>query len=137
MAHPLLPTALLLGTGLLAGGPVAADNDRHRPPPRPPQPLLCAQLAGDAGGLVGTPGIKAVTAAIVPAAGANVSFCQVDVLVGNSPQQNINVRVGLPLGPLDGRKVFRWNRGIWVTGFVVSAAFTVGMYLFLGTSPPY
>ena len=102
MAHPLLPTALLLGTGLLAGGPVAADNDRHRPPPRPPQPLLCAQLAGDAGGLVGTPGIKAVTAAIVPAAGANVSFCQVDVLVGNSPQQNINVRVGLPLGPLDG-----------------------------------
>jgi len=43
----------------------------------------------------------------------------------------------LPFGPLDGRKVFRWNRGIWVTGFVVSAAFTVGMYLLLGTSPPY
>ncbi|HET7528278.1 MAG TPA: tannase/feruloyl esterase family alpha/beta hydrolase [Burkholderiaceae bacterium] len=111
MAQTLLPAALVLGAGLLAGGPAAADNP-HKPPPRPPQPLMCSQLSSDAGGLVGTTGIKSVTSAIVPAAGANVSYCQVDVLYGTSPQQNINIRVGLPLGPLDGGSggmVGAWN----------------------------
>ena len=65
-------------------------------------PLLCAQLAGAAGGLVGTPGIKTVDATVVPGLGSNVPYCQVNVLYGTSPDQNINVRVGLPLGPLDG-----------------------------------
>ena len=102
MPHPFLLTALLAGSGVLAALPARAHDDQHRPPPRPAQPLMCSQLAGDAGGLVGTPGIKTVTAAVVPAAGSNVSFCQVDVLYGTSPEQNINVRVGLPLGPLDG-----------------------------------
>jgi len=96
------PAALVFGAGVLSSLPAAARDDAHRPPPRPAHPLMCSQLAGDAGGLVGAPGIKSVAAAIVPAAGANVSFCQVDVLYGTSAEQNINVRVGLPLGPLDG-----------------------------------
>ena len=112
MTHSFLSAALLVGTGVLAGAPAAAHDNQHSPPPRPPQPLMCSQLAGAAGGLVGTPGIKTVTAAIVPAAGSNVSFCQVDVLYGTSDAQNINVRVGLPLGPLDGGTggvVGAWN----------------------------
>ena len=78
MAHSFIPLALLVGTGVLAGLPAAAHDNNHRPPSRPPQPLMCSQLAGAAGDLVGTPGIKTVTAAVVPAAGANVSYCQVD-----------------------------------------------------------
>jgi len=112
MTHPFLSAALLVGTGVLAIPPAAAHDDRHRPPPRMPQPLMCSQLAGDAGGLVGKPGIKSVTAVVVAAAGSNLSFCQVDVLYGTSAQQNINVRVGLPLGPLDGGSggvVGAWN----------------------------
>ena len=95
------PLLLVAGcAGVLASLPAIA-HDKHRPH-HPPQPLMCSQLAGEAGGLIGSPGIKAVTAAVVPAAGNNVSFCQVDVLYGTSEQQNINVRVGLPLGLLDG-----------------------------------
>jgi hypothetical protein len=112
MVHRFSPAALALGAGVLASLTAAAHDARHRPPPRPAQPLLCAQLAGAAGGLVCSPGIKSVTAAVVPAAGGNVSYCQVDVLVGTSEQQNINVRVGLPLGPLDGGSgglVGAWN----------------------------
>ena len=106
------PSALLIGAGLLAALPAAAQGNKHRPAPRPAQPLLCAQLAGEAGGLVGSPGIKTVSAAIVPATGNNVSYCQVNVLYGESALQNINVRVGLPLGPLDGGSggvVGAWN----------------------------
>jgi len=99
MKHLLLPAAMLLGIGALAATPAAA---RDRPSSPPPLPLMCSQLAGDAGGLVGSPGIKSVTATIVPASGSNKSFCQVDILFGESAEQNINVRVGLPLGSLDG-----------------------------------
>lgn len=35
----------------------------------------------------------------------------------------------LPFGPLDGAKVFRWNRGIWIVGFVVALGFTILTYL--------
>jgi Zn-dependent protease len=35
----------------------------------------------------------------------------------------------VPLGPLDGRKVFAWNRATWAIFFVLSLAFAVGMYL--------
>lgn len=34
----------------------------------------------------------------------------------------------IPLGPLDGAKVFRWGRGIWVATFLVAAAFLVVSY---------
>jgi hypothetical protein len=111
MAYPFLPAALLIGTSVLASLPAAA-GDRQKPDHRPPQPLLCAQLAGAAGGLVGEPGIKSVDSAIVPAVGNGVSYCQVNVLYGTSAEQNINVRVGLPLGPLDGGSggvVGAWN----------------------------
>lgn len=96
-----LPLALLVGAGALGTLPASA-TDKPWTYQRQAQPLMCSQLAGEAGGLVGQPGIKSVSAAVVPAAGNNVSFCQVDVLYGESAQQNINVRVGLPLGPLDG-----------------------------------
>ena len=112
MASPFLPAVLIIGTGMLAASLPAPAHDHRRPHPRPPQPLLCAQLAGDAGGLVGSPGIKSVASIVVPPAGSNVSYCQVDVLYGTSPEQNINVRVGLPLGPLDsgaGGVIGAWN----------------------------
>ena len=37
----------------------------------------------------------------------------------------------LPFGPLDGRKVFRWNRAVWGASFAIAAAFTVAVYLTL------
>lgn len=95
MSQRILHLAALAGAGALAHlGSAHAQTA--------PQPLLCAQLAGNAGGLAGTPGIKSITANVVPAAGNNASFCQVDVLYGTSAAQNINVRVGLPLNSLDG-----------------------------------
>ena len=95
------PAFTILGVGLAAALPAAAhDNDRR--PHRPPQPLLCAQLAGPEGGLAGARNIKTVAATIVPATGNNLSYCQVDILYGDSDAQNINVRVGLPLNSLDG-----------------------------------
>jgi Tannase and feruloyl esterase len=93
--------ASLCGLLALAATGVTA-HERHRVPEPARPPLLCAELAGAKGGLAGAPGIKTVIASIVPAAGTNLAHCRVDVLYGTSPQQNINVRVGLPLGPLDG-----------------------------------
>lgn len=62
-------------------------------------PLQCSELATELGS---DPGVKASTSAVVPASGTNVSYCQVNVLYGTSPAENINIRVGLPLGSLDG-----------------------------------
>jgi hypothetical protein len=101
MSHPLFAATLLVGGAVLTSLPAAAQGT-HPMPAQPAQPLMCSQLAGNAGGLLGTPGIKSVNATVVPAAGNNLSYCQVNVLYGTSPEQNINVRVGLPLGPLDG-----------------------------------
>jgi len=61
--------------------------------------VACSQLAAD---LTGTPGVKSVNSQIIPAAGANVAYCQVNVLYGENANQNINIRVGLPLNSLDG-----------------------------------
>jgi hypothetical protein len=99
-----LAAAIAAGAAMTAAQPAAAQPAA--------QPLMCSQLAGDAGGLVGAFGIKSVNATVVPAAGNNVAYCQVNVLYGESAQQNINVRVGLPLGPLDGGSggvVGAWN----------------------------
>ena len=41
----------------------------------------------------------------------------------------------VPIGPLDGAKVWRWSRGLWVAAFGLSVAFTIGVYLLLGTNP--
>ncbi len=85
---------------LLPSAPCAA-KDKHVDPP--PLPVHCAELATDpANGLAGNPTVKSATSTIVAASGANVSYCQVNVLYGTNPDQNINIRVGLPLNTLDG-----------------------------------
>lgn len=62
----------------------------------------CAELATNpANGLLGAPGVKSVTSQIV-AANATVSYCQVNILYGTNANQNINIRVGLPLNAADG-----------------------------------
>jgi hypothetical protein len=79
--------------------PVSADNKHHTPPP----PVSCTELATDpANGLAGNPSVKSATSQITPAAGANVAFCQVNILYGTNPNQNINIVVGLPLNARDG-----------------------------------
>jgi len=63
----------------------------------------CAALATDpANGIVNNPTIKSVTSAVVPASGSDVSYCQVNLLYGTNPNQNINIVVGLPLSEVDG-----------------------------------
>jgi hypothetical protein len=59
----------------------------------------CAALAN---GLTGQPGIKSASSILVPASGPNVAYCQVNILFGTHPDQNINIRVGLPLNNADG-----------------------------------
>lgn len=94
---------LLLALATLAPLPSAAhDRDGDRYSPRH-WPVYCADLATDpADGLVGNPVIKQVTSNIVAASGTNAAYCQVDLLYGTNPDQNINIRVGLPLNSLDG-----------------------------------
>jgi hypothetical protein len=105
MARFNLCTAVVIGIGALASLPAAAHDWKPfpgKPFPPPAHPLTCAELAAAEGGLLGAPGVKTVTSTIIPASGANASYCQVNVLYGTSPEQNINVRVGLPLNSLDG-----------------------------------
>jgi len=65
--------------------------------------VSCAELATNpAHGLAGNPVVKTVMSAIIPAGAPNASYCQVNILYGTSPEQNINIRVGLPLNALDG-----------------------------------
>ena len=74
-------------------------------PPKPPEPdgspQLCTSLASNPV-LTGNPDIKSVTSTIIAAVGMNKSYCQVNLLYGESAEQNINIRVGLPLNSLDG-----------------------------------
>jgi hypothetical protein len=63
----------------------------------------CTALAADpVFGIAGNPAIKSAASAIVPAAGPNLAYCQVKLLYGTNPQQNINIVVGLPLSRVDG-----------------------------------
>lgn len=65
--------------------------------------VSCTELATDpANGLLGTPHVKSVNSQIIAASGPNVAYCQVNILYGENPNQNINIRVGLPLNELDG-----------------------------------
>ncbi|HEY8250352.1 MAG TPA: tannase/feruloyl esterase family alpha/beta hydrolase, partial [Burkholderiales bacterium] len=92
-------SASLAGFALLAPA-VHATGKHHRPPA---EPVTCVELATDPdNGLLGAPGVKSVTSLIVPAAGANLAYCQVNILYGTNANQNINIRVGLPLNSLDG-----------------------------------
>jgi hypothetical protein len=94
----LISIPVLLGSTLIAA-PASANDEKHSPPP----PVSCAELATDpANGLAGNPDVKSATSQIKAASGANVAFCQVDILFGTNPNQNINIRVGLPLNERDG-----------------------------------
>jgi Zn-dependent protease len=42
----------------------------------------------------------------------------------------------LPFGPLDGRKVLRWNRGVWIATFGLSLVFVAGVLSILYIAPP-
>ena len=89
---------VLLGSVLIAA-PVLANDKKHTPPP----PARCTDLAIDpANGLAGNAAVKSATSKIVAASAGNVAFCQVDILYGTNPDQNINIRVGLPLNSMDG-----------------------------------
>jgi hypothetical protein len=93
-------TIVLLGLSGFAPTPSPARDNEEGPPPAPVQ---CAELAIDpANGLLGNPVIKSVSSAVISASGTNVAYCQVDLLYGTNPEQNINIRVGLPLNSLDG-----------------------------------
>jgi len=77
--------------------------DKHPKAPPPPEPVRCIDLATDPhNGLFGAPGVKSVNSQIIAASGANVSYCQVNILYGENDNQNINIRVGLPLNSVDG-----------------------------------
>jgi hypothetical protein len=60
---------------------------------------VCSEIAA---GLTGSAGIKSASSAIIPASGPNVAYCQVNILYGVNEDQNINIRLGLPLNSRDG-----------------------------------
>jgi len=67
----------------------------------PKVPVKCVDLATDpANGLIGNPVVKSVSSGIVTRSG--VTYCEVNILYGTNPEQNINIRIGLPLNSLDG-----------------------------------
>ena len=93
----LFSIPVLIGSALIAV-PASANDEKHTP-----APVSCAELATDpANGLAGNPDVKTVSSQIIAAAGANVAYCQVNILFGTNASQNINIRVGLPLNSRDG-----------------------------------
>ncbi|MFL6566896.1 MAG: hypothetical protein ACJ8G5_18315, partial [Burkholderiales bacterium] len=94
------------GLALLSSTPCAAADKQAAPPPLP---VHCTELATNPEhGLAGNPNVKSVNSSIVlpapptPPGGNTVAYCQVNILYGSNPNQNINIRVGLPLNSLDG-----------------------------------
>jgi hypothetical protein len=94
---PLVPlTASLIGFASLAPAAYAQGMPA-------PEPVSCSALAIDpANGLAGNPRVKAVNSQVIAASGPNAAYCQVNILYGENPDQNINIRVGLPLNSVDG-----------------------------------
>jgi len=88
-------TASLVGSALFAPAVTVAK----KPVPPAPVPVTCAVVGSS---LTGAPGIKSAEGHLVAAAGSNAAYCQVNILYGENPDQNINIRVGLPLNSLDG-----------------------------------
>jgi Tannase and feruloyl esterase len=97
-ARLILLSASVAGLALLA--PAAyVDSGKHDSQ----APVSCVELATNPGSkLLGRPGVKSAESQIVPASGSNVAYCQVDILYGVNPDQNVNIRVGLPLNSVDG-----------------------------------
>ena len=88
----------LLYAAALAPQRARADDRSHAA-----AAVHCGELSTDPRhGLAGNPAVKSATSQIIAASGVNASFCQVDILFGTSPAQNINIRVGLPLNAADG-----------------------------------
>jgi tannase/feruloyl esterase len=89
--------------------------------------VQCTELATNpANGLLGAPGVKSANSQIV-AANATVSYCQVNILYGTNANQNINIRVGLPLNAADNNGTSLWNgrtQGIGGGGCAGSTAVT-------------
>jgi hypothetical protein len=66
-------------------------------------PVSCDSLATNpANGLAGNSEVKSATSELVAATDRDAAFCQVDILYSTGPEQNINIRVGLPLNSTDG-----------------------------------
>src|SRR5262249_46299775 len=99
----LVTTVLWFLIALSASLTVAATIEpAKKKPPQPLGPVTCSQLAADpALRLAGNSVIQNVSSEIIPASN-NESYWQGDLLYGKSAEQNINIRVGLPLSSLDG-----------------------------------
>jgi len=99
----------LVGAAWLAPAALATGGPHHENKP-PPEPVSCLELAANPdNGLLGAPGVKSVISGIAtrpinpfPPGGPTVTYCEVNLLYGTNPEQNINIRVGLPLNELDG-----------------------------------
>src|SRR5690242_19013169 len=92
---------------LIGAGPVAHPLSAERAATRVPSLFqsapACVALATDpSNGLAGNGNVKSATSHVVDATGPNKSFCQVDLVYSSNPQQNIAIRVGLPLSAADG-----------------------------------
>ncbi len=95
-ASPRIPFLSVTLVALAALAPVTSAVAAGRP-------VSCTELATDPRhGLLVNRAIKSVTSSIIPASGPNVAYCQVNLTYGKSPEQNINIRVGLPLNSVDG-----------------------------------
>lgn len=93
----------LVGFALLAPGAHADGSHRHRHTHTPPPPVSCEELAlNPENGLMGAPGVKSVESHLVAPSAPNAGYCEVNILYGMNPNQNIKIRVGLPLNALDG-----------------------------------
>lgn len=94
----VVPVAVLLYVAALAPSKALAGDRAH-----PAAAVHCGELATDPShGLAGDPAVKSMTSQVIAASGTNASYCQVDILFGTNPAQNINLRVGLPLNAADG-----------------------------------
>jgi len=93
-------TTLLLASSALGQSTIGAGAKDDA---LPADLLTCEELATNpAAGLADNSKVKSATSRIIPAAGPNVAHCQVDILYGTNAEQNINIRVGLPLNSRDG-----------------------------------
>jgi len=84
--------------GLAAGIVALSDKAAAHAPP------ACTSLATDPQfELKNNPVIKSVTSAIkTTAAPANIQYCNVTLVYGTNPNQNITISLGLPLNSTDG-----------------------------------
>jgi tannase/feruloyl esterase len=98
-ARLILLSASVIGLVLLAPVGYVTSGKRQLSP----APVSCIELATNPdNGLLGRPDVKSVESHIAPASGPNVAYCEVNILYGANPDQNVNIRVGLPLNSVDG-----------------------------------